>query len=297
MQRDSQLPRQCDLGLARPGPVGNRPGPVAQAGATEVAAEDRVRRLEQAFAGEPVPSLGDPPVPADLAGLVAPRRQPEIGACAGRPAEPGSIVEGRDDGQRRDRPHAGSRHQQPDGRMPLGSQSDPAVECGNAGQDVAPGLHQCLEDRDEFRGNRKLPFDDVFGAAFEPADPLAEHDAKGLQQSPYLVLQPNPHADQRIACREHRSVDIGVMALDLHGLGTVQILGVQCFPSRALLAVNLGRGVAECAGRSALRVPMKSRVALANGDFVERLAYKTPVQTSQTIISPFVPIPLFQRAA
>ena len=39
------------------------------------------------------------------------------------------------------------------------------------------------------------------------------------------------------------------------------------------------------------------RVALANGDLAERLAYRPPVQPSQTIISPFVPLPLFQRAA
>ena len=39
------------------------------------------------------------------------------------------------------------------------------------------------------------------------------------------------------------------------------------------------------------------RVALANGDLAERLAYQPPIQPKQTIISPFVPAPLFQRAA
>lgn len=38
-------------------------------------------------------------------------------------------------------------------------------------------------------------------------------------------------------------------------------------------------------------------VALANGDLSERLDYRPPIQPSQTIISPFVPLPLFQRAA
>ncbi|NJM82538.1 MAG: hypothetical protein HC844_08580 [Tabrizicola sp.] len=39
------------------------------------------------------------------------------------------------------------------------------------------------------------------------------------------------------------------------------------------------------------------RVARANGDPAERLAYQPPIQHRQTITSPFVPIPLFQRAA
>jgi hypothetical protein len=42
---------------------------------------------------------------------------------------------------------------------------------------------------------------------------------------------------------------------------------------------------------------LQVRVALANGDLAERLAYRPPVQPRQTVISPFVPLPLFQRAA
>lgn len=42
---------------------------------------------------------------------------------------------------------------------------------------------------------------------------------------------------------------------------------------------------------------LQVRVALANGDLAERLAYRPPVQPRQTIISPFVPLPLFLRAA
>jgi hypothetical protein len=38
---------------------------------------------------------------------------------------------------------------------------------------------------------------------------------------------------------------------------------------------------------------LKVRVALANGNLAERLAYRPPLQPRQTIISPFVPIPLF----
>ena len=39
------------------------------------------------------------------------------------------------------------------------------------------------------------------------------------------------------------------------------------------------------------------RVALANGDLADRLAYQPPVEPRQTVISPFVQLPLFQRAA
>jgi hypothetical protein len=42
---------------------------------------------------------------------------------------------------------------------------------------------------------------------------------------------------------------------------------------------------------------LQVRVALANGDLAERLTYQPPIQPRQTIISPFVPVPLFQRAA
>ncbi|MCA0273870.1 MAG: hypothetical protein LCH69_17650 [Proteobacteria bacterium] len=42
---------------------------------------------------------------------------------------------------------------------------------------------------------------------------------------------------------------------------------------------------------------LQVRVALADGDLEERLAYRPPVQPWRPIISPFVPVPLFQRAA
>jgi hypothetical protein len=38
-------------------------------------------------------------------------------------------------------------------------------------------------------------------------------------------------------------------------------------------------------------------VALANGDLAERLAYLSTSQLSQTLMSTFVPVPLFRRAA
>lgn len=42
---------------------------------------------------------------------------------------------------------------------------------------------------------------------------------------------------------------------------------------------------------------LQVRVALANGDLAKRLAYRPPIQSKQTIISPFVPVPLFRDAA
>lgn len=41
---------------------------------------------------------------------------------------------------------------------------------------------------------------------------------------------------------------------------------------------------------------LQVRVAVANGDLAEPLAYQPPIQPRQIIISPFVPVPLFQRA-
>ena len=38
-------------------------------------------------------------------------------------------------------------------------------------------------------------------------------------------------------------------------------------------------------------------VSIANGDFADRPAYRPPIQPEQTLISPFVPVPLFQFAA
>jgi hypothetical protein len=42
---------------------------------------------------------------------------------------------------------------------------------------------------------------------------------------------------------------------------------------------------------------LQVRVALANRDLAERLAHQPHIQPRQTTISPFVPVPLFQRAA
>ena len=63
----------------------------------------------------------------------------------------------------------------------IGRHGECAVERGDAGQDVASGMHQGLEDRDEFRCDGELALDDLIGAALEPANPLAKHHAEGLQ--------------------------------------------------------------------------------------------------------------------
>lgn len=42
---------------------------------------------------------------------------------------------------------------------------------------------------------------------------------------------------------------------------------------------------------------LQVRVALANGDLEDHLAYQPPVRPRQPIVSPFVPVPLFQNAA
>ena len=42
---------------------------------------------------------------------------------------------------------------------------------------------------------------------------------------------------------------------------------------------------------------LQVRVAIANGDLADRLAYQPPIQSGQALISPFVPDPRFQHAA
>jgi hypothetical protein len=42
---------------------------------------------------------------------------------------------------------------------------------------------------------------------------------------------------------------------------------------------------------------LQVRFAIANGNLKERLAYQSPTQSKLPVISHFVPVPLFQRAA
>ena len=100
VQDHRQLARQCDHGLSRPGALGDREGSVAQAGCAELARHDGVGGLVEMGPGHPIAALRDAAVAADLAGLVAPRHQPEVGAGARRAAEPSDIVEGSGNGER-----------------------------------------------------------------------------------------------------------------------------------------------------------------------------------------------------
>lgn len=154
----------------------------------------------------------------DLAGFVAPWRQPEIGTRARRAPKARRAIEGRGNRHSCNRPHTGRCHQQADVGMPLGNCPDPAVERGDADKDVASGLHQSFEDRDEFQRDRQLASDDFLGPALELANPLSEHHDEGLQQAPDLVLQLDAHSDQGLTRRQYRAVDIAMVALDLHGL-------------------------------------------------------------------------------
>ncbi|MGK7756065.1 hypothetical protein [Roseovarius sp. C03] len=58
-----------------------------------------------------------------------------------------------------------------------------------------------LKKRDQLRCDRQLASDDFFYSASEPANPLAELKAEGLQEPPDFVLQLGPNADQRLARR------------------------------------------------------------------------------------------------
>jgi hypothetical protein len=74
------------------------------------------------------------------------------------------------------------------------------------------------------------------------------------------------------------------------------------FNLRAEIEQN-GGSIANCGARylegieRGANLLLQVRVALANDDLSEHLACQPPLQRRQTIISPFVPLPLFQRAA
>ena len=72
---------------------------------------------------------------------------------------------------------------------------------------------------------------------------------------------------------------------------TVTLIHYYCCHTAAISLVVLAGGYAYA------NLLIQVRVALANVELAERLAYQPPIQPKQTIISPFVPVPLFQRAA
>ena len=218
MKGDSQLSRQRDLGLSRACSLRDTFCPFSQTRAAKLSAEDRVCRLVETLACEPVSTFRHPAVSADLAGLVSSWGEPEISAHARRTAEPGGIAEGRHDGHGSDRSNSRGCHQQTYCLMPLGNRLYLLVELSNAGQDVTSGLHKRLKDWNAFGRNGEFLLDDFLGAALEPTDPLAEHDPEGLQQTPDLILQPHTHTYQCVPRCKHCSVNAGAVAFDLHGV-------------------------------------------------------------------------------
>src|SRR5687768_219749 len=85
-----------------------------------------------------------PAFSADLAGLVASRRQPEIGAGARRVPEAGCIIECRRNRQGGYGADARCRHKQPGRRIALGCGEHLPVEYLDALEDRYPGLHERL---------------------------------------------------------------------------------------------------------------------------------------------------------
>jgi len=149
----------------------------------DVVGHQRVRGLIEAGSRHPVAALGDAAVLARLAGLVALRRQAEIGADAGGTREPRSVVESGRDGERGDRSDAWRRHEQADDAALAGGRTQLGVEHSDAVQDGAPRRDQPLEEPGAAPGNGEFLGDDLFGPAHEAADALAEHDAEGLEQA------------------------------------------------------------------------------------------------------------------
>lgn len=72
--------------------------------------------------------------------------------------------------------------------MPPSNCADPAVKGCDAGEEVPPGLHQRLEDRHAFPGDRQFASDDLLGPPLEPADMAAEHDARPVFSSPLISV-------------------------------------------------------------------------------------------------------------
>ncbi len=101
---------------------------------------------EQKRAHQAVATLGDAARPIYLARLVAPRRQPQIGADAAPFAEPAGIIDRRHIGQGGDRPDAGNRHQAPAWSHCLGKRLDPQIEPGNLLAQHTPRQEKRVDD-------------------------------------------------------------------------------------------------------------------------------------------------------
>jgi hypothetical protein len=76
----SELARKCHFRLLGAASLGQPDGPGLEGRPTLDPGQQNVRGFEQVAAGEPVATFGDPVAHVALPGLVAPRRQTEIGA-------------------------------------------------------------------------------------------------------------------------------------------------------------------------------------------------------------------------
>ncbi len=126
-----QLPGQRDFRFARPGSAGDRLCPLTQARAAKLSRQDRICRFVQAFPSEPVTAFRDAPVPADFARFVAPWRQTEISARAGRSVEAFGVVERCSYRHRGDRSDSRCCHQKTYRTMLFGYGLNFAIESGN----------------------------------------------------------------------------------------------------------------------------------------------------------------------
>jgi hypothetical protein len=72
--------------------------------------EQHVGGLIEACAREGVSTFGDPTLAVRLGGLVALGHEPEIGFKLASPSQPGRIINGGEEGQCCNRPHAGHGH-------------------------------------------------------------------------------------------------------------------------------------------------------------------------------------------
>ncbi len=201
MEDDGQFAGDRDLrfleaiGLRKP----ESPGLQRREG--DPSSEDRVGRFKEVGSRHSIATLGDPAIPTDLSGVVAPRRQSEKGADARRSPEAGGVVVGGGDREGGHRTDTGGGHEQTGRGVLPRDATDPAVENLDPVEDGTAGLKERLHDSFDLGGGDELTGDDLFGTPSEASDLLPKHDAEGLQEPADFVLDLGAYVDKDVPRR------------------------------------------------------------------------------------------------
>src|SRR5215211_2625040 len=128
MEDDRELAGHGDGGLPGADPPRQARPPGLQRRPARDPMEDDPGRLVQVGAQQLVAAAGDVPGVVLLAGLVAPRRQADVGPDAGRPGEALRRIDDADVGERDQDTHTGRGHQPPHHLILAGYAQQPATE-------------------------------------------------------------------------------------------------------------------------------------------------------------------------